>query len=632
MVVAERTPDAIYLRGWEERVHHSSSCVTAPVPAAPRASASACAARRTSTSSPTTSRPRAGARWDDAPDPASAASLRAWDPFGYPLEFFHEMEQVDTQLQRFDLHRGAPILRFDHVNLHTPRLEEAFRFWASLGFRCSEYISTDGPDERITGAWLLRKPSVHDVALTAGRGPRLHHTAFWVGEPAGVLRACDQLAAAGACARDRTRAGRHGVSNAFFVYLRDPDGHRIELYSCDYYTGDPDLKPLRWSVNDIRCRSFWGTRAPDSWYDESTSILGPDGRSCRPRTRRRRARPAHRGDGLVREPDDPGAIADAAARRPAADEGRRRPPQLPQPGRAARARPGGAVVLPQAAVVDLRRRAGRAAAGRRAAGLRGRDRGDHRRRAYARRRLDDAQAAIGWYAPANDFGVHDFRWADRGSNVLAKGQDGYTPIGPAVAAADVDPATLRLSTRVNGEVVQDAAADELLFGFGELVADLSRFMTLERGDVILTGTPAGAGVVEPGDVVEVELDGAGAVRSTIVEASEPLAGVRRHAARNGGRAGIRHRRQRAPARHLVRRRARRAAPRLDCDPHRSAREARGRPTHSSAACARPARTCGWSVTPTRCATSRRARTSATLAGEPRTPRSSRSRRSRRATC
>ena len=71
--------------------------------------------------------------------------------------------------------------------------------------------------------------------------------------------------------------GRHGVSNAFFVYLRDPDGHRLELYTCDYYTGDPDHVPLRWSVNDPRCRSFWGTRAPDSWYDESSTLLGPDG-------------------------------------------------------------------------------------------------------------------------------------------------------------------------------------------------------------------------------------------------------------------------------------------------------------------------------------------------------------------
>ena len=53
----------------------------------------------------------------------------------------------------------------------------------------------------------------------------------------------------------------------------------IELYTSDYYTGDPDHQPLRWSVNDPRCRSFGGTRAPDSWYDESSLLLGPDGRT-----------------------------------------------------------------------------------------------------------------------------------------------------------------------------------------------------------------------------------------------------------------------------------------------------------------------------------------------------------------
>ena len=123
----------------------------------------------------------------------------------------------------------------------------------------------------------MRKQTVHDVALTAGRGPRLHHVGMWVSEPAGVLHACDQLAAAGHADAIERGPGRHGVSNAFFVYLRDPDGHRIELYACDYYTGDPDLVPLRWSVNDERCRSFWGTRAPDSWYEESSLVLGMDG-------------------------------------------------------------------------------------------------------------------------------------------------------------------------------------------------------------------------------------------------------------------------------------------------------------------------------------------------------------------
>ena len=277
MIVTERGADAVYLRGWEERVHHSLVLRGAPVPAAARLGFRMRREQDLDLLAHDLESRRLAVAYADAPEPGVGRVLRVCDPFGYPLEFVYEIQQLETQLQRFDLHRGAPILRFDHFNLHTPRVEEAFRFWTSLGFRCSEYISTDGPDERITGAWLLRKPSVHDVALTAGRGPRLHHTAFWVGEPAGVLRACDQLAAAGHARAIERGPGRHGVSNAFFVYLRDPDGHRIELYACDYYTGDPDLEPLRWSVNDVRCRSFWGTRAPDSWYDESSRILGPDG-------------------------------------------------------------------------------------------------------------------------------------------------------------------------------------------------------------------------------------------------------------------------------------------------------------------------------------------------------------------
>ncbi|MFE0019613.1 fumarylacetoacetate hydrolase family protein [Amycolatopsis sp. NPDC059021] len=114
---------------------------------------------------------------------------------------------------------------------------------------------------------------------------------------------------------------------------------------------------------------------------------------------------------------------------------------------------------------------------------------------------------------ANDFGVYDLRYADKGSNLRSKGGDGFTPLGPSVLPADaVDPAALRVRTWVNGELVQSDTTADLLFGFGRLIADLSQLITLEPGDVVLTGTPAGASVVGPGDVVEVEVDGNG--RST----------------------------------------------------------------------------------------------------------------------
>ncbi len=117
---------------------------------------------------------------------------------------------------------------------------------------------------------------------------------------------------------------------------------------------------------------------------------------------------------------------------------------------------------------------------------------------------------VGWVTAANDLGLYDLRYADRGSNLRAKSGDGFTPIGPAfLPAADLDPTRLRVRTWVDGQLVQSDTTDTLLFSFAELVADLSRLSTLEPGDVILTGTPAGASVIEPGQVVEVEVDSLG---------------------------------------------------------------------------------------------------------------------------
>jgi 5-oxopent-3-ene-1,2,5-tricarboxylate decarboxylase / 2-hydroxyhepta-2,4-diene-1,7-dioate isomerase len=139
-----------------------------------------------------------------------------------------------------------------------------------------------------------------------------------------------------------------------------------------------------------------------------------------------------------------------------------------------------------------------------------------------------AWSHVAWVTAANDFAVYDLRYADRGGNVRSKGVDGLTPLGPRLLdARDVDPARLRLRTWKNGEVAQDARlGEDLLFGLDDIVADLTRLMTLEPGDVILTGTPAGSTVVEPGDVVEVEVTAGeattGRLRSPIVEAQYSL--------------------------------------------------------------------------------------------------------------
>ncbi|MFD4668712.1 fumarylacetoacetate hydrolase family protein [Lentzea sp. NPDC058450] len=119
----------------------------------------------------------------------------------------------------------------------------------------------------------------------------------------------------------------------------------------------------------------------------------------------------------------------------------------------------------------------------------------------------DGWSFVSGVTAANDLGLYDLRYADGGGNVRAKGGDGFTPLGPEVLdASSLDPAGLRVRTWLNGALVQEDTTVSLLFGFGRLVADLSQLITLEPGDVILTGTPAGASVAVPGDVVEVEVD------------------------------------------------------------------------------------------------------------------------------
>jgi 5-oxopent-3-ene-1,2,5-tricarboxylate decarboxylase / 2-hydroxyhepta-2,4-diene-1,7-dioate isomerase len=135
---------------------------------------------------------------------------------------------------------------------------------------------------------------------------------------------------------------------------------------------------------------------------------------------------------------------------------------------------------------------------------------------------DAAWSHVASVTAANDFGLYDLRANDKGSNVRSKGGDGYTPLGPAlIDAREVDPAALRLRTWVDGDLVQDDTTADLIFSLAQIVADLSQHFTLETGDVILTGTPAGSSVVTPGQVVEVQVDAGslttGRLRTTVVQ-------------------------------------------------------------------------------------------------------------------
>jgi len=134
---------------------------------------------------------------------------------------------------------------------------------------------------------------------------------------------------------------------------------------------------------------------------------------------------------------------------------------------------------------------------------------------------DEADTYIRGFTIGNDYGLHDFRDTDAGSMLRVKGSDSLCPLGPGLVT-DWDFHGKRLQTRVNDEVVQDGNTDEMIWDMHYLVADIARTITLEPGDVILSGTPANSRPVQPGDVVEVEVDGLGVLRNTVVEGSVPV--------------------------------------------------------------------------------------------------------------
>ncbi len=128
---------------------------------------------------------------------------------------------------------------------------------------------------------------------------------------------------------------------------------------------------------------------------------------------------------------------------------------------------------------------------------------------------------VAGYLAANDVGLHDFRHADRGAMFRVKGQDGFLPLSPEIVpAAELDPTDFTLTTTLNGEVVQHATAADLIWPVAYQLADICRLITLEPGDVVLTGTPANSRPMEPGDVVAVQVDSRGTtarVENTVVD-------------------------------------------------------------------------------------------------------------------
>jgi 5-oxopent-3-ene-1,2,5-tricarboxylate decarboxylase/2-hydroxyhepta-2,4-diene-1,7-dioate isomerase len=139
------------------------------------------------------------------------------------------------------------------------------------------------------------------------------------------------------------------------------------------------------------------------------------------------------------------------------------------------------------------------------------------------RNVSPAQAVdyIAGYSIGNDYGLHDFRDTDAGSMLRVKGSDTLAPVGPGLVT-DWDFRSKGIRTLVNGVAKQDSTTAEMEWDMHYLVADIARTITLVPGDLLFSGTPAFSRPVQPGDIVEVEVEGLGTLTNHIVEGPTPI--------------------------------------------------------------------------------------------------------------
>jgi 2-keto-4-pentenoate hydratase/2-oxohepta-3-ene-1,7-dioic acid hydratase in catechol pathway len=137
--------------------------------------------------------------------------------------------------------------------------------------------------------------------------------------------------------------------------------------------------------------------------------------------------------------------------------------------------------------------------------------------------VENALEAVRGYLCLNDVSARDLQFGD-GQWTRGKSLDSFCPIGPElVPAADIpDPQSLAICASVNGEVLQDSSTSRMIFGVAEIIAHISEAITLEPGDLIATGTPAGVGAfrhppiwLQPGDEVTIEIEGVGSLTNPV---------------------------------------------------------------------------------------------------------------------
>jgi catechol 2,3-dioxygenase len=174
----------------------------------------------------------------------------------------------DTNVQ---MHRGAASRRFDHYQITVPDVHEAAVFYTSLGFRIADYMTLG---ERPVGVFLHVKNTPYDLVFLERDGPAFHHFGYIVPDVQSMLRACDTMGEMGWGENVEFGPGKHSVGHSYYLYLLDPDGHRVELLLPPIVYMDGDDAPVVFDVRTVKSPQVaWGLPPRASWFAHRSRFL-----------------------------------------------------------------------------------------------------------------------------------------------------------------------------------------------------------------------------------------------------------------------------------------------------------------------------------------------------------------------
>jgi catechol 2,3-dioxygenase len=274
LVVTESDADVAYLRGVEETAHHSLVLKQQTEAHVERLGFRVSTEKDLDAAWDHLRRVGVDAVWAEAAH--QGRTLHFSDAGAVLIELCATMPAQTRRMLHFGEHKGAAPARIDHAQVHVTRPDRCAAFYLELGFRISEYATETGtPAAPFDGVFLAVKGDMIDLAVFRNRGPRLHHVAFTVHDASSTLPAlCDRAAGLGLRDCVDYGPGRHGLAPQQFLYLRDPDGHRIELVSPAYQLLDPESEPVGWRLDDPLAVTQWGPFPGQAWWEEASSFAG----------------------------------------------------------------------------------------------------------------------------------------------------------------------------------------------------------------------------------------------------------------------------------------------------------------------------------------------------------------------